>query len=317
MAVPVEPMIEVPLNADDARHHSEGRSIGGIARDLVALTKPRLTVIVVSTMLGGVVVANRYARGLGLPEASVTTILLSLLGTVLVVAGANALNMYLERDTDGLMERTKKRPLPAGRLSPDYALWFGLAISAFSLLILGLAVNTTTTLLGAFALVSYVWVYTPLKRKTTAALLIGAVPGAIPPLLGWTTVTNRIDAPGAVLFAILFLWQVPHFLAITLFRTNDYQRAGLKVLPAERGEALTRRHIVGYLVALLIVSLLIVPLGVVGPVYFVAALVLGMAFLVFGLMGLRASSDVRWARGLFGVSILYLMLIQVALVLGA
>lgn len=317
MTVPVEPMVEVPLKSDDVRHGLEGRSIGAIARDLVSLTKPRITVIVVATMLGGVVVASRYARALGLPDVSVASVVLSLIGTVLVVSGANALNMYIERDSDGLMERTKKRPLPAGRLSPNLALWFGIAISVLSLLILGLAVNSTTTLLGAFALVSYVCVYTPLKRKTTAALLIGAVPGAIPPLLGWTTVTNRIDAPGAVLFGILFLWQVPHFLAITLFRSSDYQRAGLKVLPAERGEALTRRHIVGYLVALLVVSLLVVPLGVAGPVYFAAALVLGVGFLGFGLLGLRSSSDVRWARGLFGLSILYLMLIQVALVVGA
>lgn len=317
MAVPVEPMVEVVLKSDDARHRSEERSIGAIARDLVALTKPRITVIVVATMLGGVVVAGRYARAMGLPEVSTASIILSLIGTVLVVSGANALNMYLERDTDGLMARTKNRPLPAQRLSPDAALWFGLVISALSLLILGFAVNTTTTLLGAFALASYVLIYTPMKRMTTAALLVGAVPGAIPPLLGWTTVTDRIDAPGAVLFAILFLWQVPHFLAIALFRSGDYQRAGLKVLPAERGEALTRRHIVGYLVVLLAVSLLVVPLGVAGPVYFVAALVFGAAFLGFGLLGLRSSSDVRWARGLFALSILYLMLIQVALVVGA
>jgi protoheme IX farnesyltransferase len=317
MAVPVEPMVEVPLNSDDSSHRSEGRSIGAIARDLVALTKPRITVIVVATMLGGVVVANRYARSLGLPEATNLSILLSLLGNVLIVSGANALNMYIERDSDGLMERTKKRPLPAKRLSPDLALWFGIAISVASIAILGLAVNMTTTLLGALALFLYVLVYTPLKRKTTASLLIGAIPGAMPPLLGWTTVTDRIDAPGAVLFGILFLWQVPHFLAIALFRSSDYQRAGLKVLPAERGEALTRRHIVGYLVALLAVSLLVVPLGVVGPVYLVSALLLGIGFLAFGLLGLRASSDVKWARGLFGVSILYLMLIQIALVVGA
>lgn len=317
MAVPVEPMVEVPLNSDDSSHRSEERSIGAIARDLVALTKPRITVIVVATMLGGVVVANRYARSLGLPEASNLVVLLSLLGNVLIVSGANALNMYIERDSDGLMERTKMRPLPAKRLSPDLALWFGIAISILSIVILGLAVNTTTTLLGALALSLYVLVYTPLKRKTTASLLIGAIPGAMPPLLGWTTVTDRIDAPGAVLFAILFLWQVPHFLAIALFRSTDYQRAGLKVLPAERGEALTRQHIVGYLVALLAVSLLVVPLGVAGPVYFVSALVLGIGFLAFGLLGLRASSDVKWARGLFGLSILYLMLIQVALVVGA
>lgn len=317
MAVRLEPVVEVPLNPDDVGHHVEGRSIGAMARDLVALTKPRVTLIVVATMLGAVVVANRHARVSGLSEAGMTTILLSLIGTVLVVSGANALNMYIERDSDGLMDRTKARPLPARRLSPNIALWFGIAISAIALLILGLAVNVTTTALGAFALVSYVLVYTPLKRKTTTALLIGAVPGAIPPLLGWTTVTNRIDAIGLALFGILFLWQVPHFLAIALFRSADYQRAGLKVLPAERGEELTRRHIVGYLVALLIVSLVVVPLGVAGPVYFGAALLLGLGFLGFGLMGLRASADVRWARGLFGLSILYLMLIQIALVIGA
>ncbi len=317
MAVPVDPVGEVHLSSDDVRHLPQGRSIGATISDLVALTKPRITVIVVVTMLGGVLVASRYARSVGLPEVTGNSILLSLLGTVLVVSGANALNMYLERDTDGLMERTKNRPLPTGRLSPTLALWFGIAISLVSLLILGFAVNSTTTLLAAFALFSYVLVYTPLKRKTTAALLIGAVPGAIPPLLGWTTITNRIDAPGAALFGILFLWQVPHFLAIALFRSSDYQRAGLKVLPAERGEELTRRHIVGYLVALIAVSLIVVPLGVAGPVYFVSALILGAGFLGFGVWGLRTSGGIRWARGLFGISILYLLLLQIALVIGA
>ncbi len=313
MTMPAEPLRGAPITEPLAR----GRSLSAIAADLVALTKPRITVIVVATMLGAAWVANRYVRVRGLPEASFATIALSLLGTVLVVSGANALNMYLERDTDGLMERTKNRPLPAGRLAPEVALWFGVALSIVSLFVLGFAANVTTAILGAFALVSYVLVYTPLKRKSSIALLIGAVPGAIPPLLGWTTVTNRIDLAGAVLFGILFLWQVPHFLAIALFRTSDYAAAGLKVLPVERGERVTRHHIVGYLIALVALSLVVVPLGIAGPVYLAAAIVLGAGFLGFGAWGLRATSGMRWARGLFAVSIVYLLLLHAALIIGA
>ncbi len=317
MTIPAEPLGEAPMNRRELDHLPRERSFGAVAADLVALTKPRITVIVVATMLGGAWVASRYARERGLPGATAGTIALALLGTVLVVSGANALNMYLERDTDGLMDRTKDRPLPAGRLSPEIALWFGLVISAIALVVLGLAVNVTTTLLGAFALFSYVLLYTPLKRKTTLALLVGAVPGAIPPLLGWTTVTDRIDTPGAALFGILFLWQVPHFLAISIFRSRDYQRAGLKVLPIERGDRITRHHIVGYLVALVLFSFLLVPLGVAGPVYLASAALLGLGFLGFGAWGLRSTSGSRWARGLFAISIVYLMLLYAAFIIGA
>lgn len=318
MTIPAEPLGDVHVNRRDSGHEQHERSCVAVARDLVALTKPRVTVIVVATMLGGAWVANRFAREQGLTGVSPGVVMLSLLATVLVVGGANTLNMYLERDTDGLMARTKNRPLPAGRISPRLALWFGLAISALSLVLFGLAVNMTTTLLGAFALFSYVLIYTPLKRKTTLALLIGSVPGAIPPLLGWTTVTDRIDGPGAALFGILFLWQVPHFLAISMFRSRDYHRAGLKVLPIERGDRHTRHQIVGYLVALVLVSLLLVPLGVAGPVYLAAAALLGLGFLGFGVYGLRPTVlGTRWAHRLFAISIVYLMLLQAALLIGA
>jgi heme o synthase len=170
-----------------------------------------------------------------------------------------------------------------------------------------------TGLLAAIALVSYVVVYTPLKRRTTLSLLVGAVPGAIPPLLGWTAVTGRIQLPGVLLFGILFLWQVPHFLAIATFRRDDYARAGLKVLPVERGDRVTRWHIVAYLVALVGVSLSLVATGVGGALYFGAAAVLGAGFLGVGLWGLRPSAGVRWARGLFAVSIVYLVLLFAAL----
>jgi protoheme IX farnesyltransferase len=195
------------------------------------------------------------------------------------------------------------------------ALWFGLGLGAVAVPVLLFAVNAVTGLLAALALASYVVVYTPLKRKTTLSLLIGAVPGAIPPLLGWTAVTGRVGWPGLLLFGIMFLWQVPHFLAIATFRRDDYARAGLKVLPVERGDRVTRLHIVAYLVALLGVSFSLVASGVGGPLYLGSAVALGAVFLGFGLWGLKPSAGARWARGLFAVSIVYLVLLFAALML--
>lgn len=265
--------------------------------------------MVLVTMLGGIWLASRMS-----PRDNRSSVLaISVIGTGLVVSGANALNMYIERSTDKLMARTKNRPLPSGRMAPDVALWFGIALSAVSVPLLTFGVNAATGLLAALALTSYVLLYTPLKRRTTLSLLIGAVPGAIPPLLGWTTVTGRIAWPGVLLFGVLFLWQIPHFLAIAIFRREDYRRAGLKILPVERGERVTRHHIIGYLAALVLVSLLLVPVGVGGPLYFGAAISLGAMFFGFGVWGLRPSSGARWARGLFITSIVYLVLLLFAL----
>ncbi|MCC6558446.1 MAG: protoheme IX farnesyltransferase [Polyangiaceae bacterium] len=306
--------------------------------------------MVVTTMLGGMWVAARHARAAGAEPRPAAELVLALVGTALVVSGANALNMYIERDTDRLMDRTKHRPLPARRLDPDAALWFGLALSISSIPMLLLGVNVATGLLSTLALLSYVLVYTPAKRRTTLALPIGAVPGAIPPLLGWTAITGRIDAPGLALFGILFLWQIPHFLAIATFRREDYRRAGLRVLPVVKGDPVTRRHIVGYLVLLVAASLLPVPLGVAGPAYLGVASVLGAAFLGLGVCGLRSTlggsapasgaappnpptlggsapasgaappnpraSGAAWARGLFFYSMVYLVLLFAALMVG-
>jgi protoheme IX farnesyltransferase len=282
-----------------------------LAADLIALTKPRITLMEVVTMVGGVWVAVHHTSASTSPSA----LGLAVAGTAVVVGSANALNMYLERSTDGLMARTRNRPLPTGRLPADLALWFGVGLGAVSVPVLALAVNAVTGLLAALALVSYVLVYTPLKRKTTLSLLVGAVPGAIPPLLGWTAVTGRIQWPGLLLFGILFLWQVPHFLAIATFRRDDYARAGLKVLPVERGDRVTRVHIVGYLVALLGVSFSLVASGVGGRLYLGSAVALGAVFLGFGLWGLSPAAGARWARGLFAVSIVYLVLLFAALML--
>jgi protoheme IX farnesyltransferase len=282
-------------------------AVGGIG-DYVSLAKPRITALVAFTTASGLWLAPIRPR--------LTIVLLTLLGTVLAVASANVLNMYLERDTDALMSRTKHRPLPARRMDPQLALWFGLLLGAVSLPLLSLAVGPRPGLLAAIALVSYVLLYTPMKRRSSAALLVGAVAGAMPPLIGWTAATGTLDLPGVLLFAVIFLWQVPHFLAITLFRREDYARAGLLVLPNEPdGERKARRNIVCYTVALVSVSLLFVPLGVARNLYFATALFAGALFVAHGLNGLRPATGPRWARKEFALSLAYLTVLLGALVI--
>ena len=280
----------------------------GTASDLLALAKPRITALVVFTTAIGLWLAPHGLRPL--------TIALTLVGTVLIVAAANVLNMYLERDTDALMARTMYRPLPAHRMDPGVALKFGVALAAVSVPLLTFAVGALPGLLASIALVSYVLLYTPMKRQTAAALLVGALPGAIPPLIGWTAATERLDLPGVLLFAVMFLWQVPHFLAITLFRKEDYARAGLVVQPNEPGgEREARANIVRYTVALVAVSLLFVPLGVGRGAYLAVALMVGAVFLGYAIAGLRQGAGRRWARNLFLLSLLYLPVLFGALVL--
>src|SRR5512136_3464233 len=177
-----------------------------------------------------------------------------LLGTGMVVGAANVLNNYLERDVDGLMRRTRERPLPAGRVEPGTALALGIALPAFAIPMLAFAANPLTALLALVALVSYAFVYTPMKRRTTAALFVGALPGAIPPLMGWTAATGRLDGRGLALFALLFVWQLPHFLAISIYLREDYARGGLKVFALVHGERAAKRWSVA-------TSALLVPVG--------------------------------------------------------
>ncbi len=218
-------------------------------RDVIALTKPRITWMVVITAAGGMWLA---------PEAiGLTRALLMLTTTAAVVGAANALNCWLERDSDRLMARTMNRPLPDGRLEPKIALWLGVALGLTSVPVLTFGVNALTGLLGAIALVSYVAIYTPMKRASSVALLVGAVPGALPPLMGWTAATGSLDAPGLALFAILFFWQIPHFIAIALFRQEDYDRAGLKTLPSELGAEVAKLQAVVYTGLLVVSSLLL------------------------------------------------------------
>lgn len=267
-------------------------------RDLVALTKPRLASLVLFTTAGGAWLAG----------ASLTwpVTLYALLGTTLAVAGAHSLNCYMERDLDALMHRTRNRPLPAGRVAPKLALAQGLAFAALALPILALGTNLLTAALGLLALVSYVAVYTPMKTRSAWALGVGALPGALPPLMGWTAVTNRLEAPGLVLFAILFLWQLPHSIAIGLMLKTDYDRAGMKTVPQVMGDRHARGQAALYTLLLVPVTLLLVPLRVAGTTYAVLASILGAAFLGWSLLGLRRDPGPTWARREFLLSLLYL-----------
>jgi protoheme IX farnesyltransferase len=279
-----------------------------LARDLIALTKPRITALVLLTETAGMCLAPGHA-----PAA---TRALACLGTALIVASANALNMWWERDIDGRMSRTRNRPLPAGRLSADVALAFGLALAAAAVPMLFL-VNFATGLLGVVSLVTYVAVYTPLKRHTYLALLVGAVPGAMPPLLGWTAVEGRVDLGGLLLFSFLFVWQVPHFAAITLFRAEEYARAGLQVVSVQHGERGARVMITSWTALLVAVSLAFGPLGLASAAYEVVAALLGCAFLALAANGIRfgAQFDVRrWGKRVFAFSIPYLVVLLLVLV---
>lgn len=286
-----------------------GATLGEIALDLLRLTKPRITGLVVLTGLGGTWLARRTHA---VPSIDWQRTALAMLGVVLVVSGANALNMYFEREVDALMTRTLDRPLPAGRLSPQLALVFGTVIGFGSLPILWFCVNGLTALLAAFSLLSYVWVYTPLKRVTAWAVVIGAVPGAMPPLIGWTAATGAIGRAGMGLFAVLFFWQLPHFFAIATFREAEYTRAGIKVFPAVHGDRITRAYATFFTLALVAASLSLVGMGVEGAFYKWSAAFLGAVFLV---MSARRNESIAWARTLFLTSLIYLPMLLAAMLL--
>ncbi len=274
---------------------------------LLELTKPRVTFMVLFTGSIGLCLA---------PVAVPSQVLWStLLGLVGAVGGVNALNMYLERDVDQLMQRTRMRPLPTGRLQPKTALVFGIALVSFGILLIGVFVNLIAALLTLIAVVSYALLYTPLKQSTPLALYVGAVPGALPPLIGWTAATGRIELPGLILFGIMFFWQIPHFLAIALFRKDDYANAGFLTLPVVKGDRVTKVQILLSLMILVPISLLLVPLEMAGFAYTVTALVLGGIFIAIGIQGFLARETVRWARRLFFVSLIYLTLLFAVLLI--
>src|SRR5215475_932200 len=237
--------------------------------DFVELTKPRITAMVLITTLVGFYMGSRDALQWSL-------LFHAAIGTALVAAGASALNQYIERELDARMQRTRNRPLPDGRLLPSEALMFSAGVSAAGTVYLLYFVNVLTGVLGLLTLSAYAFIYTPLKTRTTLCTLIGAVPGAIPPLMGWTAATGTITSASLALFAILFLWQMPHFFSIAWIFTEDYARGGFIV---HRSGESTGRQIILYCCALIPISLLPSLFGVTGTLYFVGAVLLGFIYL--------------------------------------
>ena len=274
------------------------------------LTKPRITFLIVLTSAAGFALGSRSG-------IDYVALLRALLGIGLLSSGIATLNQYAERDLDGLMRRTANRPLPAGKLAPWEALAFGAGITILAEIYLLVLVNPLTALLGLTVIAGYLFAYTPLKTRTTLSTLVGAFPGAVPPLIGWTAARGSISLEAWILFAILFLWQFPHFLAIAWMYREDYGRAGILMLPVvEPDGKVTAQQIVIYTLMLLPVSLLPTALGMSGRIYFIGAIVLGLLFLYSSLRAAFSMSR-QHARGLLLASVLYLPLLFVLMVVNS
>lgn len=267
-------------------------------RHLVALAKPRLSALVIFTAATGFALApGEHSFWIGL---------FTTLATTLLVASANAFNCYLEREQDARMRRTEERPLASGKVSARLALGVYGTLAAISVPALAVVVNPLTALFGAIAFVTYVWIYTPLKYRSTTALFVGAVPGAAPPLMGYVAATGEADPIGWLLFALLFVWQLPHFLAISIYLRDDYERGGMKVFSIVHGFKTTRLAIVVTSLLLVLVGLLTVPLGVLSPVWGFVGAVPGLALAWLGLKGFLSEGGDLWARKVFLATLVYL-----------
>jgi heme o synthase len=300
--------LSTPVLANPHRSEAVWAIAGGRPAAYLALVKPRLTLLVLLTVAVGFVLG---ARATSEPAA----FLLSLVGAGLVAGGASAWNQYLERVRDGRMRRTASRPLPGGRLTASEALVFGTGLAVMGLAILAVGANVLAAGVALATFVLYVGVYTPLKPLTTLNTAVGAVPGALPPVIGWAAATGRLGIEAWVLFLIVFLWQFPHFLAIAWIYRDDYLRAGHKMLPSvdPRG-ALTGWQATSYALALVPAGLLPAVVGLAGPVYFTGALALGLLYLAYAVRFWSGVSDLH-ARWLLRASFLYLPAILLLLLL--
>jgi len=278
-------------------------------RDYVDLLKPRVMSLVVFTGLVGVMIAPAHIH----PFAAFLAVVAIALGS----GAAGCINMWYERDLDALMARTANRPLPAGRVAPDDALGLGILLSIFSLLLMATATNYVATALLAAAILFYVFVYTIwLKRRTPQNIVIGGAAGAFPPMIGWAAVTGDVSAVGIALFLLIFLWTPPHFWALALYRSDDYRRAGVPMLPVVAGPRATKKQMLAYTLVLMPVALAPTLLGAVGWLYGAVALALGAGFIGHALAVWRAPDDRRGhgaAKRMFKFSLLYLAVLFAAL----
>ena len=300
--------VTLPDNTDTANPPSKHSAFTQRAADYIEFIKPRLVVMILITTAAGFYLGAQQT-------VDWMRCLHTLIGAGLTAAGVLGLNQYLERDVDAQMKRTQERPLPGGRMNPLEALIVGAVLTGSGMLYLTLIVNTLSGFVISLIVVSYLFLYTPLKRKTSLCTLIGAVPGALPPVVGWVAARGTLTGGAWVLFAILFLWQLPHSLAIAYIYREDYAKAGFRLLPVIHPDgASTCRQIVINCVALLGIGLLPALYNIAGSVYFFTALVAGMAFLAVGIHLARTRS-VKAARYLLYASLLYLPVVFITMAL--
>ena len=288
----------------------QSRRLDGVVRDYVELTKPRIVALLLITGLCAMVVAAG-----GMPSVSQT--LWAMFGLALSCGGANAINMWYDRDIDPLMGRTRNRPVPSGRVAAQHALMFGIVLEMASFIALAMMVNLLSAVLAFAGFAYYVFLYTMwLKRRTPQNIVIGGGAGAFPPLVGWAAVTGAVGWPAILMFLIVFLWTPPHFWALALYKQDDYRRAGIPMMPVARGDSTTKRQSLFYAVLLVAVSLLLYSTHVVGLLYLAVAVVLGSVFIGHAVLLLRERApEVKWAKRTFAFSLLYLTGIFAVMVL--
>ncbi len=278
--------------------------MAGRISDYLSLTKPKIVALILVTAFSAMLMTGK-----GLPTGLV---LVTLLGTALSAGSANAINCYIDRDIDAVMRRTRERPIPAGRLEPWKGLAFGAFLGVTSVAVLWATVNFLSAALALAGILFYVIIYTIwLKRSTPQNIVIGGAAGAIGPLIGWAAVTGEVSLTALILFGIVFFWTPPHFWALALFRSEDYARAGVPMLPVVRGWAVTRAQVILYSIILVLTTLALYPLGVVGVVYVVVAAILGGVLLW---LAARLDESDQKARQLFFFSVAYLALVFLAAV---
>jgi heme o synthase len=300
MSIAAENRIQDP--ARDTASRSFRKILHGRLSDYWVLTKPEVNFLVVISTLAGYYVALRG-------HLDFFVLMNTLMGTLMVASGTGTLNQYIERKSDASMRRTARRPLPAGRIRPVEALVFGILLAIGGGLLLWFEVNPLASVLALLTLTTYLLIYTPLKKRTSLCTLIGAFPGAMPPLIGWAAARGSLSSESLVLYSILFLWQFPHFLAIAWMYREDYSRAGLRMLPPEDPDgSLTSFQIIAFLVALVVVSMVPPLIGQVGKVYLFGAAALGSYFLLHGARMARNRTNAL-ARRLVLASVLYLPLV--------
>jgi heme o synthase len=278
-------------------------------RDFVQVAKPGILFSNLITTFGGFWIASKW-------DIDWLLMVWTLVGTMLVMASGCVLNNYLDRDMDVKMERTQNRALPTGVLTPTIVLVYGIVLGIIGLIMLGVLVNILSALLGLLGLFVYVWVYTAwLKRTSVWSTTIGAVSGAVPPVIGYAAVTGQLDEGALILFLILFLWQPPHFWALGIRRLEDYREAGYPLLPVVKGTHRTKISMMRYVVPLVPVSMLLYTYNYVGLFYLISSVVLGITWAVLCVRGFTAKDEIRWSKGVFLFSINYLTLLFIIMVI--